>query len=350
MTLRPRSGGASIVAALVAVAVVALPAACTADDPGPAVIEAGTVETTVLVEGLVRPTQLFIDGDRWLVAQLNGGEGDELGQVLSIDPEQPGETEVLIDGLDKPTGVARFDGDVWVMTADRLLRFDLKGRSGAPLVPDDAVVAAGPLPNNGRSEGTLSVVGGVLVFDTSGRVVDGEVVEDSGRLWSIDASGTIAELGSGFKHAYAHVGLVDGSLLVTEINDGRFDGEPGADSLLRLQPGTDHGWPACVAQLETIERRPVSEFGGTASVCADLPPLLATFDVGATPTGVALVPWDSSVVAVALWNRSEVVAVSLTTGTVTPLVELPRPQHLSTDGDHLLVVDHDEGRIYSLSG
>ncbi len=87
-------------------------------------------------------------------------------------------------------------------------------------------------------------------------------------------------------------------------------------------------------------------------------PILAVFDVGATPTSVSVVPWDSGLVAVALWNSAEVVTVALDTGEVTPLVSsgqlavegggAPRPQHLVADGDRLLLIDHDEGRIYSL--
>ncbi len=345
--------------------VASLVSACTGDDPGASGLgpAAPVLEVSLVVDGLDRPTELFVAETFWLVAQLNGGENDQVGQVLVIDPATF-EQSVLIDGLDKPTGVAFFDDDVWVMEADRLLRFDVEGLveraagSSPPLGVDDATIAAGPLPNNGRSEGSLSVIGGRLLFDTSGALLDGEIVAESGRLWSIDGDENRTEIASGFKHAYAQTETSEGRLLVTEMSDGRFDGEAAADALVLVDPGLDNGWPRCVATEATLERRAVEAFGGATTECASLPLLVATFPPGATPTSVVLLPWDRSTAAVALWNRAEVVAVSLETGEQVVLIDqalhgdsngvAPRPQDLVVDGDRLLVLDHDGGRIYSV--
>ncbi|MEZ5256988.1 MAG: hypothetical protein R2705_08900 [Ilumatobacteraceae bacterium] len=54
-----------------------------------------------------------------------------------------------------------------------------------------------------------------------------------------------------------------------------FDGEAAPDELVVVEPGLDHGWPACVG-----DRIPVVQFGGTAQGCAASPPSLAVFEPG----------------------------------------------------------------------
>lgn len=97
----------------------ALANSCTADDApltsAPVGIRAPGFSVTVLVEDLHQPTQIaFGPEGQLLIAQLNGGENDNLGQIVQVNPAS-GERRVLFDGLDKPTGVAWFDGQVWVM-------------------------------------------------------------------------------------------------------------------------------------------------------------------------------------------------------------------------------------------
>ncbi|MDH3299310.1 MAG: glucose sorbosone dehydrogenase, partial [Acidimicrobiia bacterium] len=138
----------------------------------------------MVVEGLTGPTQLVIgdDGD-WLVAQLAGGENDGTGQVVRLDPDAlDAPPEVILDGLDKPTGVALFAGELWVMERDRLTRGPLDGAvDGA-----DRIVVADDLPTNGRSEGTLTVDGDRLLYDTSGRLdADGTPTAGSGTLFAV---------------------------------------------------------------------------------------------------------------------------------------------------------------------
>ena len=65
---------------------------------------------TVAAEGLQGPTQMIEgpDGRLW-VAQLNGSENAGSGQVVAVDLTS-GASEVLLDGLLKPTGIAILDG------------------------------------------------------------------------------------------------------------------------------------------------------------------------------------------------------------------------------------------------
>ena len=113
---------------------------------------------------------------------------------------------------------------------------------------------------------------------------------------------------------------------------------------MAVTPGADHGWPRCVG-----DNRPVAEYGGTEQVCADVPRSLAVFPAGATPTSVVVAPWDPTLLLVALWNEGQVVAVSTTTadsGVVYGGAE--HPQHLTVDGDRVLLTDHVAGRILAL--
>lgn len=291
-----------------------------------------SLETSIVHDGLVGPTQLLVPDDAtFIVATINGGENDGLGQVLEIDRASGAET-VLLEGLDKPTGIAILDGDLWVMERDRLTRGPIGG---------ERVIVADDLPNNGRSEGTLTVTpNGSLLYDTSGSKRGADVVDGSGRLFEVDPdTNEITEIASGFKHAYAHV--FDGDdLWSVEMTDGQFDGIAAPDELVRVVADVDHGWPQCVGN-----NRAVAEFGGEESTCASLPPSQAIFGVAATPTSIVLSPFADGELLVALWREGRVVSVP-TADALTPhepttvLSELENPQHLvvGSDGDDDTVV------------
>lgn len=332
--------------AMVAAAVVVLSATsgCGADDePG-----AGPIDVEVLVTGLDGPTQLTIGPDgSWYVAQLTRGENDGDGQVLRIDPDDVGgEPTVVLDGLDKPTGVAVFAGELWVMERRRLTRGPLDGTQRTVVVDEMAY--------NGRSEGALTVDGDRLLFDTSGTGLPptgpaGDPVATSGALWSVDAAGDISQVAFGFKHAYVQATTADGTLWTTEMSDGLYDGTPAADEVIAVAAGADHGWPACVG-----DNRPVAEREATDATCASVPRSQAVFAPGATPTGLAIAPWDPGQLVVALWVEGRVVSISSdpsdAPAIATVLTEdVARPQHLVTDGDRLLLTDHERGQIVALT-
>lgn len=327
------------------VTVAAVTSAACADD-GPAALDpTGSVAVEVVHDGLARPTQIASDGrGGYVVAELNGAEGDGSGRVLHFT-ELPGEPTVLVDGLLTPTGVA-VDGDLlWVMERRTL--------SVAPFDrPADRRIVLDDLPFNGRSEGTISPVpGGGILYDTSGRRLGGgELVEGSGTLWYLAGPNAEPEVfATGFKHAYAHAPLADGRWLVTEMSDGRLDAAVPPDELVIARRGDDFAYPRCVG-----DRTPVRETGGTSAECDATPPSVSLFAPRATPTGVAVAPWNPNLALVALWVTGEVVAVPLDDAEtpVEPLVvtdEIGRPQHVLADGDRILVTDHEAGLVLALS-
>lgn len=300
-------------------------------------------EATVLVDGLVGPTQVSVGPEgALLVAQLNGPEGSTDGEVLSV-PADGGEPTVLFDGLDTPTGVILVGDEVWVMERRSLSRGPATGGALTPVVED--------LPFNGRSEGSLGVTPeGAVLYDTSGAIEGDGAADGSATLWVLDPSTEAPEpLARGFKHAYAHTYGDDGTLWVTEMSDGRYDGQPAPDELVAVEPGDDFGWPRCVG-----DGTPVALYGGTSAGCQASPGSHALFEPGATPTSVAVAPWDPDTLLVALWNRGEVVAVPTDRGDepVDPSVFLDgieRPQHLLSDGDRLLLTDHAGGRLVAVT-
>ncbi|MFZ9017619.1 MAG: glucose sorbosone dehydrogenase [Ilumatobacteraceae bacterium] len=305
------------------------------------------LELTELVTGLSGPTQIAADGEGgYVVAELNGGEREGRGRVLRFRT-LPGPSEVLLEGLETPTGVAVEGGRLWVMERRRLTVGPLGDPSDRRIVLDD-------LPFNGRSQGTISpVAGGGILFDTSGRSVRPdsgrlELEAGSGTLWYLSEPGARPEpFATGFKHAYAHAPLGDGRWLVTEISDGRLDGVVPPDEVVVAVEGDDFGYPACVG-----DRTPVVEAGGDDTRCSATPSSVALLEPGSTPTGVAVAPWDPTRAFVALWNRGLVVMVDVDAvgGAVDAvLAAFDRPQHLIADGDRILVTDHAAGTITAVT-
>ncbi len=304
----------------------------------------GTVdgfEVSEIVDGLAGPTQVAASADgRLLVAQLNGGENDATGQVLLVDLFAPEQREVLFDGLDKPTGVAQVGDSLWVMQRRSLWR----SVDGGPLT-----VVMDDLPFNGRSESTLTPTpdGGVL-YATSGDQDGSGAVEGSGVLWRVGADGVSTSVARGLKNGYGHVFDRAGSLWVTEIGDGSYDGSAAPDELVAVSAGDDFGWPVCIGNGE-----PVVANGGSAERCASTPPSHALFAAGATPTSVAVAPWDPDTLVVTLWNEGRVVTVPREPGDQpwsgeTLITGIAHPQHVLAVEDRLLVVDLDNGRILAI--
>lgn len=313
---------------------------CAADDP----IDA--YEVVVLVDGLDGPTQFAITDEAWFVAHLNGGERDRQGQVLRFDPADLTAPPVVVaDGLDKPTGVAVFAGELWVMEKNRLTRGPLDG-GGREVVVED-------LASNSRSEGTLTVDGDRLLFHTSGsnsRFPTGpgdDPTATSGAIWSVTADGTITNIAWGFKNAYVRTRDLAGVLWSVELSDGTFDGEVPVEEVVAVVEGANHGWPACVG-----DNRPVAE-SGIDEPCSGVPRSQATFAPAATPTGLAVSPWRPGALVVALWLEGRIVEISADPADAPAPATLvtdrvARPQHLEADGDRLLATDHEAGTLVEI--
>ncbi len=322
--------------------------------PVPQLTEEGALTVDVLVEGLRGPTQLALHPDgRLLVAEIGEGEGTPTGTVTAIDPDDPTDREVLVAGLDTPTGVTVAGEALWIMERTRLVT--------APLAGGPTTTVFADMPSNGRSQGSLTTLAdGRLLLDTSGRRQGFDPAPGSGTLWVLDPGAVPAgspqagygtPLLEGMKHAYATAELPDGRLLVTEMSDGRFDGEPAQDELLLIDPAEaplQGGWPRCVG-----DQRVVEEFEGDPASCAATVPSLAVFPAGATPTGVAVAPWDPGTVLVTQWTRDQVVSLPLDGAPPVPatvvLDAVPTPQHLLVVGDTVLVSSHTAGQVLSIS-
>lgn len=332
-------------------ATVVLVGGCTSDQRSTVRLDELTFEPSANLEvlavrgGLDGPTQLTIDpaSGRWLIAELAGAENDGSGRIRSLSPEDANDTVVLLEDLDKPTGVTVTGDSLWVMERDRLgvaaLADDRRSADALAVVLDE-------LPFNGRSQGTLRVDGGGNVwFNTSGRLVDGEVVAGSGEIRTIDAPGRQSVEATGFKHAYATVELADGRIVSVEIADGRADGAVPPDEVVIVERGADHGWPDCVG-----DNQPVAERGASTSTCDATPDSLAVFEAGATPTSIIVAPWDDTELLVTLWVTGELVSVSLDDGAVTTLISgLSGPQHLAVDDGDVLLVEHRRNRVLRLA-
>lgn len=293
-----------------------------------------------LVTGLRGPTQmtLGVDGRLW-VAQLAGGENSGTGQVVAVDL-RTGEQEVLLRRLFKPTGLAVTETELWVMAGDRLLRAPLAGGQVG-----DLEVVLRDLPNNGRSQGTLTLTPtGDLLFETSGALTARGVREGSGVLWRLDPANPNEPrpLATGLKGAYAHTFDASGTLYSTEVGDDWVNGRAPPDELNVIRGGADYGWPSCYG-----DRQPARNHGGTPARCAATEAPLALFARGATPTSVVVSPFAKGELLVALWAASRVVRVDARTGEVTPFITgVTLPQHLLEDEDALLVSSFADGTVY----
>ena len=310
---------------------------------------AQTVQTPKLPDGyraapvvtdLRGPTQMTFGPDgRFWVAQLAGGENAGTGQVVAVDLAT-GERKALLRNLFKPTGLAVTETDVWVMAGNRLLR--------APLTENGVgktEVVLRDLPNNGRSLGTLTLTpDGALLYETSGALTPSGPQPGSGILWRLEPGSKPEPLATGLKGAYAHTFGVDGTLYTTEVGDDFMNGSPPPDELNVVTAGADYGWPRCYGR-----QRPATNNGGTAQECARTKTPLALFARGATPTSVAVSPFQKDTLLVALWATAQVVQIDTETGDVTPFLTLTLPQHLVVDGDALLVSSFADGTVYRIT-
>lgn len=305
----------------------------------------------LIADGLRGPTQMIAgpDGRLW-VAQLNGDENAGVGQVLSINPKTGGR-RVQLEGLYKPTGIAAHGGLLWIASGRDLLAAPIG--ADASVGPPDPVLTA--LPFNGRSNGTLTVTPhGEIIYATSGSRLGNAAAPGSATLWALtpqDPANSRA-LATGLKGAYGHTVDAQGRIWTTEIGDDPIDNGYPPDELNLVIPGADFGWPQCAGN-----REPVTRYGGDVERCAQTRAPVALFAPGATPTSVAIAPWDATVLLVALWNQGEVMQVKITPdgdnaiGQVAPFLSgLQNPQHLLAwrDGS-LLVDDFATGAIYRIA-
>jgi glucose/arabinose dehydrogenase len=301
-------------------------------------VSANGPSTTVVVDGLDRPTQIADGPDgTLLIAQLAGEENASTGEVIVIDVVS-GSRRVLLSGLDKPTGVAWSKGVLWVMERRSLVRAAWSDPASMPERPS-AVVQN--LPFNDRSEGTLTVLGdGRIVYETSGAITKGSVLPGSGTLWGFDpVKNTSIAIAVGIKNAYAHAQLADGRIVTSDIGDNIANAPVEEVDVVDASGGpADLGWPDCPGD----------------ATCANVTRPLAVFTPSATPTGVAAIGDDIYItlfvtgqlmkVSMHGWVPGEppVQPVEVAAGLQGPHTVLARP-----DGS-LWISEHLAGRVVSL--
>ena len=259
----------------------------------------------VVIDGLDGPTQ-FVDGpgNTLLIAELGGDEDGAQGRVTQVDLGT-GKRTVLLSGLDKPTGLAWWEGRLWVMQRRSLESAPWTGTGH----PGPLRTEVGDLPFNGRSEGTLTIAPDHrVIYETTGTLDGNTAQRGSGTLWAFDPeTRRSSQVAIGLKNAYAHAFLPDGTLLTTDIGDNiteRPVEELDALPYPRSPKGpTDAGWPRCPGDR----------------TCPGVVTPLVTFQPSSTPTGVSA---KGGSAYVALFVSGDVVRVPLAGSDHTPVVVL----------------------------
>ncbi len=260
-----------------------------------------TIKVELWARGLNGPTQVVLGpagSEEVWVAQLNGDENAGTGQVVAIR-EGESEPRVLLEGLFKPTGLARTDDALWISAGPQLLRAPL-GADGLPGAP--AVVYESP-NFNGRSNGALTLLAdGDLLLGVSGaRQVD-QAAPGSGLLLRFDTDNPTAPpevVATGLKNAYAQTVLGD-RIYVADIGDDPVDGGPPPDEINALELGADYGWPQCYGA-----QQPASNFGGTAERCATTALPSVVLPPQSTPVSLLAPSFDDPYLWVTLWGPTQ---------------------------------------------
>ncbi len=305
-------------------------------------------------QGLYQPTQMILapDGALW-IAQLNGDENAGKGQVVRVGLQDK-TMRVLLENLDKPTGIAILNNALWIQQKRSLLRAALN-EEGTVSTPE---IILNDLPFNTRSEGTLTVSPrGTLIFETSGNRVGNDAEKDSAMLWELDPSDpkNPTPIATGLKNAYAHTFDEQGNLWATEIADDFVNGYAPPDELNWIVRNENYGWPRCFGY-----RLYATNYGGTEAECSNTFGAGLIFPPHSTPTSIVLSPFDRDKLLVALWGPTtpSVVRVPLNRNgnfaspiTIAPLLTgLAHPQHLLVLADKsLLVSDFETGTLYRIT-
>jgi monovalent cation:H+ antiporter-2, CPA2 family len=355
-TFRQWMGVPSVLRAMGSLMLLLLLVACSAapapaSSTLPALTLPADLQAEVVTSGLRSPTAMAIGPDGALyLTQLNGGENAGSGQVVRID-RATGEAEVLLEGLQKPTGLAWREETLFVVAYRDVLTAQL--RNGALSEP---VALLRELPTNGRSLGQATALpdGQVLVG------VSGSAGRAGGYILQLDRNNQAQTLASGLKNPYDHaLDLRSGRLYSSEIGDDSINGGAPLEEINQIEAGSDYGWPRCDATGAADSRR-----GGSAELCATTALPLATLPAHATPSGLAFYDgagfpasygaglyvalWNSQ--PPAIWRLAQNEAGSLgdpepfISGFAQPIDLLPDP------AGGLLVLDFGAGVVYRVVG
>lgn len=265
-------------------------------------------EAQLFAEGLAGPRGLAFGPDGGLYAALSGD-----GRVVVL-PDRNGDGQAdavttVIEGLNRPSGIAWRGDDLWVAEMTRVIRLE------GPIVSyprSDYAIVVRELPAGGHWTRTLLMdPSGSGFFLAIGSSCDVCREDDPRRgaivRYNLDGSGE-SIWASGLRNA---VGLAfspeTGELWATDSGRDWLGDDLPPDELNAVRPGGDYGWPYCYGA-----RVANPEFADTSRCDGTEPPIM-TFPAHSAPTGIAFYTGDqfppefrgdAFVALHGSWNRS----------------------------------------------
>jgi glucose/arabinose dehydrogenase len=260
------------------------------------------------------------------------------GEIVSLTtkPGQSPEHSVLLDGLDQPHGMAFAASTLYVAESDRVDSYSYADgtvsdrRDVATGLPD----AKSPDLHGAYAHALKSVaVGpdGAVYFSigSTGNISAGDRVATPPRATIMrvpPGGGPASAFATGVRNGTGLAFAPDGSLWtavnnrdnVARPSDGRVEldyvGEHPPESVARLTPGRELGWPYCNPDGSPPDMRLVPDvqtnLGGTELDCAALPPIEQGLGAHSAPLGMSFATLPEPYGAGALvgvhgsWNRT----------------------------------------------
>jgi glucose/arabinose dehydrogenase len=262
----------------------------------------------VFAENLSSPRRMAFGPDGWLYVTESG-----TGRVLRLsDVDGDGRADTIasvLEGLDRPAGIAWHAGDLWVAESVRVIRVAVPLDSGPRF---DITVVVDSLPDSGHSRHALLIDPAGRGFFLSIGSSCNLCIEDDGRRakilrYNMDGSGEQV-WASGLQNASSlAINPLSGELWATEPGRNWLGDDLPPDELNVIRRGGHYGWPYCYGA-----RVPNPEYANQSRCDTTEPPIL-TFQAHSSPLGVTfydgeMFPADyRGDVFVALhgsWNRS----------------------------------------------
>ena len=207
--------------------------------PAPALKVCCGLTAEVYATGLKRPTALAFGPGGLLYATQESGEVVAVGRGSS-------KPRVLARGFATPLGLTWVGSTLYVSARGYVSRLVVRGRS---VVSRKQIVTR--LPFGRHQQDTIALGPEGRLYLGSGTTCDvcREKDRRSGAILSLELDGSnVRIVATGLRNPF---GLVfDGATLYVSDNarDDLGDAEP-AETIVRIKPGADYGWPRCWASL-----------------------------------------------------------------------------------------------------
>ena len=290
----------------------------------------------VYATGLERPTALAFGSDGLLYATQEAGEVVAIGRG-SARPR------VLARGFATPLGLTWVGRTLYVSAQGYVSRLAVSGKR----VTSRKKIVAG-LPFDRHQQDTIALGPDGRLYLGSGSTHASHVEQDrrSGAILSFALDGSdLRVVATGLRNPF---GLVfDGAALYVSDNarDDLGDAEP-AETIVRIKPGADYGWPRCWASWRLRELR---------GSCSGVTRPLAYLEPHSSASSLAL--WDESLI-VAEWGQylserwgRKLVRVDVRTGRSSTFADgFDHPLGLAVEPSRsgLLAGDWGRGVIYRI--